>query len=756
MSRSPSGAAGRPPGRTWRGLLLTLALWPAAATAQAEWARYPAVLAPCETARVDAGKPEARWAFVDGVHQDERDRRGDDWAWTRRSWRARLLLTSTGERTLTLTGRRGPLPRLDLRLFWNGADLGRREVAAGLARITWTVPAERTRIGINELRFAASTARELDRELAFKLDRLDLQPAGPDCGPVETATAGDGFRLAPGTALLLHLRSVPRAALELQLGGEPGARVEVLLSRDGEPQRRTDLTVDPARPSHRLDLGNLLSNEAVAIARGPGTLALRLHEFSSDERPAAWRVACGLWWKEPLAAAALLTLLAAAVAIGRRWPGGRGAPWLDCALLLGLALAVRFAYLAAYPEMDPGRFGDAWEYLRRSRDLAQGASFWTDISWHAWLSWIRPPGYYVFLAAILGGSYSGLHQLAEVQAVLLAAAAAATYLTAYPLFGRGAALAAGLLLAVYPQTITSASWILSDPLSLFLTSAALAGLAWAATTQRWPVALAAGIAFGLACLVRSAPLYYVPLAALLLLLARRPPRRRAPAAALLGATLVIVLPWCVRNSMLYGKPMGIDDLVIPNFLMAHPDPEILPRKVREGGVWGVADPLREEYFKALWRANKDAQLTLASGSILGRGLVRMAASPGATLQQFGLHMKIYFRGFPRSYAAHYLDEIDGCRVSSWTDALNLIYLATLILALPGVVLALRRRSAWPLVAWVLYFVVVTNLFFYPSYMPGRYRLPIYPVLAVLAGLGVSWLGGLLADRLGRRRRAGGA
>ena len=29
----------------------------------------------------------------------------------------------------------------------------------------------------------------------------------------------------------------------------------------------------------------------------------------------------------------------------------------------------------------------------RSRLLEHGASFWTDTSWHAWLSWIRPPGY---------------------------------------------------------------------------------------------------------------------------------------------------------------------------------------------------------------------------------------------------------------------------------------------------------------------------------------------------------------------------
>ena len=145
-------------------------------------------------------------------------------------------------------------------------------------------------------------------------------------------------------------------------------------------------------------------------------------------------------------------------------------------------------------------------------------------------------------------------------------------------------------------------------------------------------------------------------------------------------------------------------------------------------------------------------MTLDSGRILGRGLLRMAASPGTTLKRFGLHLKIYFRVFPRDYLGHFLAERDACRVTSWTDALNGIYLLSLLLALPGLVLALRRRQSWALVAWVLYFVVVTNLFFYPSYMPGRYRLPIYPALAALAGLSLSQAGELVASWRGRRGR----
>ena len=47
---------------------------------------------------------------------------------------------------------------------------------------------------------------------------------------------------------------------------------------------------------------------------------------------------------------------------------------------------------------------------------------------------------------------------------------------------------------------------------------------------------------------------------------------------------------------------------------------------------------------------------------------KKTASPGTTLRRFGLHLKIYFQGFPRSYTAHFLREHRGCRLAAWTDA----------------------------------------------------------------------------------------
>ena len=748
----------RPTGRPAFCLLPLLAvLWTAAATAQAPWTLRPAYLSPCETTVIDAGRPEARWALGTGVYEDERDRRGRYQVWTSRDWRVRLLLASAGDRTLRLIGRPGP-QRLELRASWNGVDLGEQAVVKGRTRIVWQVPADATRTGLNELRFTSSAAKERGRQLSFLLDRIELGPAGPGCGPVERATANAAFTLAPGAILLAEVPLPPDAEVELELVGEPGGAIELHVGRDGRPQRRIDLNLESERQTERLDAGLLMSNQLVFVSRGPAATRVRLVDVHRRDTAGAWRLACGIWWWEALLAAGFVALLGAAAASGRRWPEGRAGPWLDCALLLGLALVLRFLFLDAYPDVDPKRFGDSHEYLRRSGYIIRGTvSLWNDIHWHAWQTWIRPPGYYLFLAALRAPFGGGLQLLAPVQAVLLALTAVAGYLVAYPLFGRGAALVAGLLVAVYPQTIISASWILSDPLSLFLTTTALAGLSWVAVRPGWRLAAATGAVFGVGCLVRSAPLYFVPLAGLLLYLGLPRPRRKAPALALVVAALLVVAPWCVRNSIRYGKVMGIDDLVIPNFLMAHPDPEILPAELERAGVYGEASEAREEYFGYLWRANKGARLTRDSGRILGRGLWRMVTTPGTTLERFGLHLKIYFQGFPRSYVTHFLQERSGCRVVAWTDALNFVYLLTLVLAIAGAALAIRRRQSWPLLAWILFFVVVTNLFFYPSYMPGRYRLPIYPALAAFAGLAVSRVVTALATwRQRRRRPAGGA
>lgn len=455
------------------------------------------------------------------------------------------------------------------------------------------------------------------------------------------------------------------------------------------------------------------------------------------------RAACGLAWIEPpllavLGAAALLLYLGL-VRLGRRYP--RWAPWIDVAVVVGVALVLRFAFLALYPE--PGRAGDSWEYLHRTRLLVSGrADLWTDTRWHAWQTWIRPPGYYLFLAWVLGPFGGTPRTVAAVQAGLSGLTAGFVYLLARPLFGRRAALAAGLLAAFYPEAVTTASRVLTEPLYMALLVPALALLARVSKRPRSAPAAAAGVLFGLASLVRSAPLFYVPGAALLLCLAH--PWRRAwrPAAVMVAATVVTVLPWIVRNSKIYGHPMGLDDLTVVNVLQVSPD----ERYVSAAGLDLSKPSEYRTYYNRLQRANRDRSLSREGGRILLRGLGRAAASPVATARTFGKNLTDYFAPFSDDFLGRIHREPGRCRTAFATDMLNLGLVLVLVLGGAGAILFGRDRRTWPVLFWFVFNALVINLLFHPEV---KYRLPTLPVLMAFAGpVAVA-----LVDRARGRRKA---
>jgi len=121
------------------------------------------------------------------------------------------------------------------------------------------------------------------------------------------------------------------------------------------------------------------------------------------------------------------------------------------------------------------------------------------------------------------------------------------WLIAMRLWGGGAALATGLIGAVYPPLVLIGSSLMSESLFIPLAlGALLAALAGRDRGQlRW--ALVTGVLIGLAALTRSdGVVLVVPLG---WLLARRPgARRRLRAAAVMVAALIVTLiPWTARN-----------------------------------------------------------------------------------------------------------------------------------------------------------------------------------------------------------------
>ena len=423
--------------------------------------------------------------------------------------------------------------------------------------------------------------------------------------------------------------------------------------------------------------------------------------------------------------------------------GRRSRIWLDLLLVVAVAAAARIAFLALYPELS--RAADSWEYLRRAGLLATGdATFLWDPRWHRWSTWTRPPGYFLFLAGIQSLFEDWRTAIVWIQAALSVLSAAATYLVALPLFGRRAAIAAGLVFALYPEVVLTVSLALTEPLYMALLLAALAALARLSARPSAGWALAAGALFGLAAHVRSAPVFFVPLAAALLLPAHGWRRGWRPAVLLVVATLATVAPWSIRNSILLGHPMGLDDMSVINLLQVSPDEAVFSTA---GADLATHEGYRE-YYARLKRANRGGELTRRGGEILLRGLGRMASRPVETVERFGVNLARFFSLHDPSLYGDILSEPRPCRARLLADLTNGAYVVVLLVGLAALGPALRRRAAWPILAWFFFNLVVINLVFHPE---PKYRLPLLPVAMVVAGLGVARGADLLRRWLPTRR-----
>ena len=204
------------------------------------------------------------------------------------------------------------------------------------------------------------------------------------------------------------------------------------------------------------------------------------------------------------------------------------------ALVFALALALRLAVLPwTLPRYDWGRaYPDTAQYEAMARNLLEGKGLSAGPGARA----VRPPLYPLLLAALRAPLAVIL-----VQCVM----GAATAVLAAALGGKWAGLAA----ALHPELLLWPSLLLSETLAILLVTASL----WAAFRAlaaphplRW--ALAAGALCGASALTRASLLPLAALVGLWLGLAARP----GAGLACLGAAVLVVAPWMVRNRLVLG------------------------------------------------------------------------------------------------------------------------------------------------------------------------------------------------------------
>jgi hypothetical protein len=288
-------------------------------------------------------------------------------------------------------------------------------------------------------------------------------------------------------------------------------------------------------------------------------------------------------------------------------------------------------------------------------------------------------------------------------------------------------VAAGLA-AVYPMLFQSDAVLMPETLYVFLVAAALLLAYRAADVPSVARFVALGLAVGAAALTRAealllVPLLVVPLAVVLRAVARR--RRLALGGVALAATVVVVLPWTVRNYVRFDALVPVSTNASFIFDGAN-CPETFSGPLR--GTWRYSDECFEGLLQSELAAGNEAT---AAASHRDDGLDYARDHLGDVpavmavrwLRTFGL------------YDAKRQVEFEALewRKPRWQTLGMRMYWALLPFAAVGTVVFVRRRlRLWPLLSTVALVSLTTAL----TYGNQRFRIAAEPALLVLAAAGM--------------------
>jgi 4-amino-4-deoxy-L-arabinose transferase-like glycosyltransferase len=410
-----------------------------------------------------------------------------------------------------------------------------------------------------------------------------------------------------------------------------------------------------------------------------------------------------------------------------------------------VALAVRVVVIVATPHFRP--IDDAADYDRYAVSLVQHGTFPTSQ---------LTPGPTAFRAPLFPFALAGAYKLVGVgspstrwaagrvlEAILGAITVWLIALIAGRIWDRRLALIAASIAAVYPPLVLIGSSLMSESLFIPVTLAAV----WAALVARdatgnrrlwW--ALAAGVITGLSALGRSTDLILViPLAFLVWSeRPRRSPRSLRAPAILVGATLLVLVPWLIRDAEVMRTFVPITDesgyalIGTYNTYAQHRSdyPALYTPPVLEA---------RE--LDRLARGRNEAQFAdklqdLAFDYIDGRPSSLLKTGFWTTLRLFDLTGP----GFE-----HYVEPTWG--FPGWLAVLS-VYSFWLVgaLALAGVLTRAARRA--PPSFWTCPIALLATTVFVIG--ATRYRAPADPWIVILAALAVS----LGSERFISRRASG--
>ena len=211
----------------------------------------------------------------------------------------------------------------------------------------------------------------------------------------------------------------------------------------------------------------------------------------------------------------------------------------EVVLLLLAALLLRAAY-AYFCDVPPWNDMLDWDKARLS--ILNGQPYtaaWTPLY----------PALLALVSKLFGGGYFLLNC---VNAVLVSLSCLFTYLAAKEIFGRKTALLALAASAFYVDTIWYSALMLAENLGIFM----IAFLTW--RVVKGGRAWVNGVLFGLTCLSKGLFLALLPGFIAWIWLRERETGWLKKASVFTGMTLLTLLPWSIRNTLVYKAPVLLE------------------------------------------------------------------------------------------------------------------------------------------------------------------------------------------------------
>jgi 4-amino-4-deoxy-L-arabinose transferase-like glycosyltransferase len=398
--------------------------------------------------------------------------------------------------------------------------------------------------------------------------------------------------------------------------------------------------------------------------------------------------------------------------------------WRAGLVITALAIVARLVWVVAVPTHPVGDFA---MYLESADYLVEHGALDPEF--------IYMPGYVILLAGVraLGG---GLLAAKLVGVAAGGLATASVYGIALAVFDRTSAVAAALLVALWPAGIAVSGVTGTDMPAAALLAAAVWLLVRDGPERPRRAAVLFGLVLGLAAYVRAVAL---PLAAgaAFYWAALGTPWRRLIARTALGCAvaMLVLLPWGIRNRLHYGELFLTDSHGGHTALVgANPNSDgVYSRSLnlmfkRTTGYELLRPPHREADRAAYALARRWAEVD----SDYALGLLGAKADRLLTNERPLLYWPLYRQGVLRGESARWFDA-HRAGIEALTDG---FWYALVAAALFGVVVAASRRL-WPALSILpvpLGLAVLYVLFF----AEVRYHLAIAVFLFPFAGAALRW------------------